>query len=495
MKSQRKLTDYLLEDGVLRIIPLEKQEVKPMKDWINKYNSSDKWDIINIEGIEFIEIAGSGANGIVVKGRQVSINRLCGIKFWMPHHKNAKYYNVSNTQYKEEVKKLGTFSNSRIVSIHDAKETIESLHPYSIMEWIDGITLEEWYKRNQHESIIVRYEVFTKIIETVHYCHSRNIYHGDLHDKNIMITGQYSKEYDIKLLDFGTSLFSREYNPEKTKQRESKFLFEILLLLIPETQKHNFTTLTHRRNINEGYINVEDCKPELVLLTIGSIAKIVYILEIGSSTTEALADIAEAISSAPYLNVIALIECVVEFITDSMSPDKDVLIKYFVGCLENYFEDKLQELGKLYSNPSLVMLYVTHKSLLDMNIKWLEFIDEFGLHERSKQALIDLYSSKDVLDWIESVLVETNSYRHVYNMIEMSRAYLYQYARKKIKYMNGVELVLRFTIIVNLIELEFDALTTDVIEEYAERLDSLDGHYSESSIFDKDHLNVLNMKI
>lgn len=431
MKSQRKLTDYLLKEGVLRIIPLDKQESKPLKDWVIKHNDPNEWDVINIEGIEFIEIAGTGANGIVVKGRQVSINRLCAIKFWRPHHKNAKYYNVSSAQYQEEVKKLGVFSNNRIVSIHDAKETFESLHPYSIMEWIDGVTLEKWSKRIQHESILVRYEIFRKIIETVKYCHSRNIYHGDLHDKNIMITGRYSKEYDVKLLDFGTSLFSREFNPEKTKQRESRFLLETLHSLIPETQNYNFTILTYGRNIKEGYINVEDCKPELVVLTISSIAKIIYILEIGSSTMEALSDIAEAISSAPFLNIIVLIECVVGFITDSMSRDKDVLIKYFIGCLENYFNDKLQELSKFPSDPSLVMLYVTHKSLLEMNMKWLEYMDEFGLHERSKQALIDLYNSKNVLDWIKSLLVEINSYGHAFNLIEMSRAYLYQYARKR----------------------------------------------------------------
>lgn len=61
--------------------------------------------------------------------------------------------------------------------------------------------------------------------------------------------------------------------------------------------------------------------------------------------------------------------------------------------------------------------------------------------------------------------------------------------------MNGIDLVMRYIINVNLIELEFDALTTDVLENYSQELYSLDGDHSESHIFNRDHLNVLNMHI
>lgn len=492
----RRLEDYDFKDGVLRLIPLDRKESSPTNDWIKAHSDRNEWDLIQIEGIEFIGLAGTGANGIVLKGRQLTINRLCAIKFWMPHHKNARKYNISNHQYKEEIKKLGVFSNNRIVSIHDARETAEGSHPFSIMEWIEGETLEEWLDGNQHASISVRTDILSKMMEVVQYCHSQGVYHGDLHHRNIMITGQYHSAYDVKLLDFGTSLFSRKNNPDKTKQRESKLLLQTALSLVEEADSYNFLLLGHGGADEGNYINVELCKPELVVLTIKSLAQIIYILEVGAPTSDALSDIAEAISHAPYLNIASIINFVAGYLKDDKTDDFERLFRYFLGCLANYYNDKLVEqmdVPGLDSN--IAMLYVLHECAVGMDIEWIADVDQLVKNEQSRRVLTDLANTGNAVEWIENLLVPSNSFSYANSALGMARAYFDQYIRLQAKKRNMVEPVIRYYINSKLIEEMSDSSIREVLANYSDALYSLEGKREGSKAFREDQIHLLNMKI
>lgn len=86
-------------------------------------------------------------------------------------------------------------------------ETVGELEPCIVMEWVEGVTLDEWLacddtkgKVQQRQRVGVRRRLARELLEAVAYVHSMGIVHRDLKPRNIMVTrnGQ-----SLKLIDFG----------------------------------------------------------------------------------------------------------------------------------------------------------------------------------------------------------------------------------------------------------------------------------------------------
>ena len=77
-------------------------------------------------------------------------------------------------------------------------EDVEGLGLCIVMEWIEGMTLREWLKKDHTRK--QRRHVADMLTEVLAYVHSRQTQHRDLKPSNIMLThdGQ-----NLKLIDFG----------------------------------------------------------------------------------------------------------------------------------------------------------------------------------------------------------------------------------------------------------------------------------------------------
>lgn len=77
-------------------------------------------------------------------------------------------------------------------------EEVAGLGRCIVMEWIEGMTLEQWLTHNPSRD--ERRRIVDQLMDTVSYIHSLGIVHRDLKPSNIMITntGQH-----VKLIDFG----------------------------------------------------------------------------------------------------------------------------------------------------------------------------------------------------------------------------------------------------------------------------------------------------
>jgi len=67
MEKNKKRNDYEFQNGKLKLF----------------FNSV--WKEPAIDNIEFIDVIGEGANGIVLKGIQEPFDREVAIKFWLPN--------------------------------------------------------------------------------------------------------------------------------------------------------------------------------------------------------------------------------------------------------------------------------------------------------------------------------------------------------------------------------------------------------------------------
>lgn len=94
-------------------------------------------------------------------------------------------------------------------------EDVAELGPCIVMEWIDGITLDEWIAKHNGNvesnndgklpdkaRIYQGERILMQLLDAVGYIHARQITHRDLKPSNIMIT--YNGNH-VKLIDFGLS--------------------------------------------------------------------------------------------------------------------------------------------------------------------------------------------------------------------------------------------------------------------------------------------------
>ena len=90
-------------------------------------------------------------------------------------------------------------SNENICTVYDAGIT-EFGQKYIVIEYIDGLTLDQYFIENK-TSIIDILKFFITICETIGHIHQHNIIHGDIKPENILITN----DGEIKIIDFGIS--------------------------------------------------------------------------------------------------------------------------------------------------------------------------------------------------------------------------------------------------------------------------------------------------
>lgn len=168
---------------------------------------------IAIPKIDLIDIIGKGANAVVLKGHDNLLNRDVAIKIWLPRR---GFIYPDKKRFICEIQKVSQIARPRIIRIFDAN-VIDDKYCYAILELVEGVTLRDWLLSPR--DYLLRLDIAKKLSEELIFLHKLKIFHGDLHDRNIMI----KESGEILLLDFGTSIFSKSDDPH---EREKVILLE-----------------------------------------------------------------------------------------------------------------------------------------------------------------------------------------------------------------------------------------------------------------------------
>lgn len=80
-------------------------------------------------------------------------------------------------------------------------EQVEGVGHCILLEYIDGITLDEFIHRGMLTEVLAR-KIITELCEALQYLHSKQIIHRDLKPENILITHNGN---NVKLIDFSLS--------------------------------------------------------------------------------------------------------------------------------------------------------------------------------------------------------------------------------------------------------------------------------------------------
>jgi len=193
---------------------------------------------ILIPEYRFEEELGSGANGVVIKSTDIHLEREVAVKVWLP--RNGKKL-PDKERFLSEARKIAKLNHENIARIYHTNY-LDTGHFYAVFEYIHGETLANWLREGR--DLYERTTILDQICRAMKYAYSCNVLHGDLHPKNIMIT----KNGEVKVLDFGTSIFCKNIGQDP-QVKERKVFLETGLKLLSEEKKYTFLDYDKVKNI------------------------------------------------------------------------------------------------------------------------------------------------------------------------------------------------------------------------------------------------------
>ena len=128
---------------------------------------------------------------------------------------------VAHTQrLRKELEMMMQLSHPGIVQVYDMEKGCHDadvgMDTFIVMEWIDGVTLDEWLATSPSQSL--RRRVVHDLLDAVIYMHRQGIVHRDIKPENIMITRNGA---NVKIIDFGladTDSYAVFKNPAGTER-------------------------------------------------------------------------------------------------------------------------------------------------------------------------------------------------------------------------------------------------------------------------------------
>ncbi|MGD0307896.1 MAG: protein kinase [Acidobacteriota bacterium] len=157
----------------------------------------------NIGRYQVTREVGRGAMGIVYAAWDPLIGRTVAIKtINMGAMQAGQTRDELRLRLRREAQSAGVLSHPGIVTVYDIGEKDEKA--YIVMEFVDGITMEEVFSSGvpQHRRTLLG--VLNKAAAALDYAHSKGVIHRDIKPSNIMVCHAGT----VKIADFGVAKIS-----------------------------------------------------------------------------------------------------------------------------------------------------------------------------------------------------------------------------------------------------------------------------------------------
>ena len=148
-----------------------------------------------IAGYEILDERHTGGEGVVFRARQPGTGRVVALKRLGA---GAFASAAARRRFEREVEILATLDHAGIVRVLGLEEAdgVAVL----VMEWIDGLPLDEWSRRvEERHPPRRRLIAFRGICDAVHHAHQRGVIHRDLKPSNVLVASDDAP----RVVDFG----------------------------------------------------------------------------------------------------------------------------------------------------------------------------------------------------------------------------------------------------------------------------------------------------
>lgn len=185
---------------------------------------------------ELDELLGSGGMGDVYKARHRQFDRVRAVKVIKPHLVAAGHTEVVNRFY-NEIKAVGRLEHKNVVVAIDSSTPSDNVH-YLVMEYIQGLSLDEVVARCGSLSVADACELIRQTAMGLQYIHKNEMVHRDVKPSNLMLTlvdheqlhieGESGYVADsehavVKILDLGLALLTED-NERRLTRHDSRVM-------------------------------------------------------------------------------------------------------------------------------------------------------------------------------------------------------------------------------------------------------------------------------
>ena len=228
---------------------------------------------LQMDKYAILDLIGEGANGVVIKACNSTLNRIEAIKIWLPN-KNKKTKDVDFNQYLAEIRKISNLKNNNIVTIYDAWQ--QDGYYFASTEFIEGESLKDWLNSPFYATETECRRICHQLLETVLYYQTEGIIHGDIHTKNILI----DKNNQVHIIDFGTSYFTRNKKSGRASvDREINLLYEDVKLILGDSFDDELLILSFNVKNKRRRLITDNINPILFTKTLLQYCEIISLKE------------------------------------------------------------------------------------------------------------------------------------------------------------------------------------------------------------------------
>ncbi|HVV51634.1 MAG TPA: serine/threonine-protein kinase, partial [Polyangia bacterium] len=146
-------------------------------------------------------LCGEGAMGRVYEGQHIDIGRRVAIKVL-----HARFHHSADLveRFRREARAASKIGHPNIVDVTDSGTTPDGAF-YFVMEFLDGVGLEELIARQGPLPVERALLIAAQIARALEAAHAAEVIHRDLKPANVMLVNRTDQEDFVKVLDFGIS--------------------------------------------------------------------------------------------------------------------------------------------------------------------------------------------------------------------------------------------------------------------------------------------------
>lgn len=161
---------------------------------------SAKWPSLRYKPLALL---GSGGFGTIYRCQDRLLNKTIALK--MMRHLTPQQM----VAFQHEAKATSRFKHPNIVQVYDFGAT-DSGAPFMTMEYVNGISLDQWVEKNGTLNVNQAISVFRKVCDALAHAHRAGVLHRDIKSSNVLLIDAASENPEVKLIDFGVALFRTE---------------------------------------------------------------------------------------------------------------------------------------------------------------------------------------------------------------------------------------------------------------------------------------------
>lgn len=202
-----------------------------------KFSFDGDWpSLINqtINNYKLVRRVGGGGFGAVYEARHVALGNAFAVKILHPRLAQDSAFTA---RFQSEAHVLAELRHENVLQVIDFG-FVDEVGFYLITEWLEGHSLFRVMRAHPKPEWGWVWELFSQLLDALHYAHERGIVHRDLKPENLVLTTGSRNRMILKIVDFGIAQLvggdPLEHGEADTGRKRSKYAVGTPYYMAPE---------------------------------------------------------------------------------------------------------------------------------------------------------------------------------------------------------------------------------------------------------------------